>query len=126
LLDYGQRLLHRRRDVLSADTDVSGYSPGRVHVEAALDGGARSLAQPAGAIVPGARADLVVLDPESWSLVGQPPATVLDGWLFAGRGGEVRDVMVGGRWVVRDRRHEAEERIAARFRAAMEALASMA
>ena len=126
LLDYGQRLLHRRRDVLSADTDVSGYSPGRVHVEAALDGGARSLAQPAGAIVPGARADLVVLDPESWSLVGQPPATVLDGWLFAGRGGEVRDVMVGGRWVIRDRRHEAEERIAARFRAAMETLASMA
>jgi formimidoylglutamate deiminase len=123
MLDYGQRLFHRRRDILAANAEGAGYSPGRVHYEAALAGGASSLAQPVGAIVPGVRADLVVLDPESPSLVGQTTATVLDGWLVAGRGDEVRDVMVGGRWVVRDRRHDAEERIAAGFRGAMATLA---
>jgi len=33
-----------------------------------------------------------------------------------------RDVMVAGRWIVRERRHEREAAIAARFEAAMQAL----
>ena len=43
MLDYGQRLFHRRRDILAADAASAGYSPGRVHYEVALAGGASSL-----------------------------------------------------------------------------------
>ena len=71
-----------------------------------------------GSLVPGAPADLVVLD-------YQPP-TPLDAsslaahYLFGLGGWAVRDVMVAGRWVVRDRRPLLvdEEELAARCRAA--------
>ena len=40
---------------------------------------------------------------------------MLDHLIFAGARAAIRDVMVGGRWVVRGGMHEAEEAIAARF-----------
>ena len=68
--------------------------------------------------MPGAPADLVVLDYE--------PPTPLDSsnlaghYLFGLGAWAVRDVMVAGRWVVRNRRHLVvdEEELAARCRAA--------
>jgi len=118
MLEYGQRLHHRLRSVLVAPGDEATESPGRVLFDGARRGGAQSLAQPVGAIAPGLRADLVVLDDEAPALLGQTPRTVLDAWVISGGmagGNPVRDVMVGGRWVVRDRHHEAEEKIRERF-----------
>ena len=43
--------------------------------------------------------------------------------IFAGGSAAIRDVMVGGRWVVKDRRHAAEERLAGPFRELMIGLA---
>ncbi|MBF2970529.1 formimidoylglutamate deiminase, partial [Pseudomonas aeruginosa] len=40
---------------------------------------------------------------------------LLNRWLFAGGDRQVRDVMVAGRWVVRDGRHAGEERSARAF-----------
>lgn len=122
LLHYGQRLTLQRRDPLLTTGDAATEQPGRLLVEAATSGGARSLAQPIGTIEAGNRADLIVLDPDHPALIGQTPRTVLDGWIFAAGAGAVRDVMVAGTWVVRDRRHADEDAILARFRAAMKTL----
>jgi formimidoylglutamate deiminase len=115
LLEYGQRLITQRRSILITPGNATTEQPGRRLYDLALDGGARSLAQPAGALTAGRRADLVELDPTHPALAGQQPGTVLDGWLVAGSRELVRNVMVGGRWVVRDGHHAREDEIAARF-----------
>ena len=76
---------------------------------AALAGGAWALGRPIGALAPGRRADAAVLDPEHPSLAGRDTDTLLDTYVFSGTASPVRDVMVGGRWVVRDGRHGDEE-----------------
>ena len=68
-------------------------------------------------------ADLVVLDTEHPTLVGRGGDGVLDAWLFSGNSTPVRDVMVGGTWVVRDGRHRAQQTIAAAFARTMRRLA---
>lgn len=103
LLEYGQRLVRKRRNVLSS-----------LYVRAA-EGGAQAIAQPAGAIAPGFRADLVVLDPDHPRLAGHGASTVLDAWIFGGADDAVREVMIGGNTVVREGRHVERARIGARF-----------
>ena len=44
---------------------------------------------------------------------------ILDRWLFALGGGAVRDVMVAGRWTIRDGRHDREEAIDRAFAAVL-------
>ena len=122
-LEYGQRLSRRERGV----TAPLPFLPPDAGTGAALfaraaSGGARSLSRPAGEIRTGMRADIVVLDPHHPSLLGRDEATVLDAWIFADHGNPVRDVMMGGRWVVREGLHEEEEGIKARFRATTERL----
>ncbi|MFD2415103.1 formimidoylglutamate deiminase [Amycolatopsis pigmentata] len=56
----------------------------------------------AGRIAPGAAADLVVVDLGSVRTAGTEPA----GALFAATAADVTDVLIGGRWVVRDRAHQ--------------------
>ncbi len=115
-LEYGQRLLHRRRNVLHGP---EGGSVGAHLWRRAAEGGARALGFNAGRIAVGRRADLVVLNPDCPTLAGLADDALLDGLVFAGNLNPVRDVMVGGRWMVRDRRHSREEEIWARYRAAL-------
>jgi formimidoylglutamate deiminase len=44
--------------------------------------------------------------------------------LFAGADKAVRDVMVGGRWVVKDHRHPAEDQVRASFARVMDSLSA--
>ena len=119
LLEYAQRLALGRRAVLASRTHAS---PGeRLYVEAA-SGGARALGIEAGRIAAGCRADLVVLDPEHPALWNKTPTRALDAWVFAGDNGCVRDVMVGGAWRIRERRHDGEDDLARRYRAAQATL----
>lgn len=120
VLAQGQRLRDGRREVLTASEETSHL--GRLMFDSAATHGARSIAQPSGGLAAGKRADLVVLDPDSAVLAGHEPETVLDAWVFGGNGRDVRDVMVGGRWVVKDRHHIREEQIVPRFRATMREL----
>lgn len=119
LLEYGQRLTARRRAVLATARQRSPAE--RLHREAAA-GGAQALGFEGGRLAAGARADLVVLDPESPPLWNKSPAQALDAWIFAGGNECVRDVMVGGAWRIRERRHPREAELASRFRAAQAAL----
>ena len=119
-LEYGQRLVTRRRNVAAP---AFGASTGAALFTRALAGGAQACARPIGAIEPGKRADLVVLDTDHPLLAGRTRDQLIDSWIFAGNAPVVRDVMVGGQWVVRDGRHRDAERIAGDYRRVVERLA---
>jgi formimidoylglutamate deiminase len=118
MLEYSQRLRDRRRNVLASRDRPVGHTL----YDAALAGGARAVAQPVGAIAVGHRADLVVLDTSDRALAGVPIGDVLDAAIFGPCRRRVRDVMVAGRWWVRDGHHIARDETFARYR---EALASV-
>ncbi len=113
-LEYGQRLTLRERNVAPGAADAS---TGRTLLEAAWSGGAQACGRPLGRIEAGARADLVALDADHPALVGRSGDAVLDAWIFSGEDTPVRDVMVGGRRVVRNGRHIRQDEVQARYRA---------
>ncbi len=117
-LEYGQRLQLGRRNVIAA----AGASAGEALYRAALRGGARASGRPVHGLRVGQRADIVVLDPEHPSLIGRERATWLDAYLFCAHGSPVRDVMVGGQWVIRNGRHTREEGIARQYATALREL----
>jgi formimidoylglutamate deiminase len=96
-LEYGQRLTHGERNVLSAGP---GASTGRALFDAALAGGAQALGQPTVGIQTGARADIVTLDVTHPSLAGRRGDAVLDGWIFAAGADAVDCVWANGDKVV--------------------------
>ncbi len=120
-LEYGQRLVTRRRNRLSSDSAGGGHV-GAALYRGALAGGRRAMGRRLGAIEAGARADLLVLDEGAPTLLGKRGDTLLDALVFAGNRCGVRDVMVGGRMVVEQGRHVDEEGILERYRQAMGAL----
>ncbi|WP_374651900.1 formimidoylglutamate deiminase [Dongia sp.] len=116
-LEYGQRLKHERRNRLhDSNKHVAGYL-----YRASLAGGAQALGQKMGAIEVGNRADLVVLDGQHPLLAHISGDDILGRWLFAGLNRMVKDVMVGGEWVVQDGRHGNEIEAGRAFAAAIEA-----
>jgi formimidoylglutamate deiminase len=116
LLEYGQRLSRRRRTLLA---DPAQPSVGEYLMRRVLAGGARALGINAGAIAPGARADLVVLDDSHPVLYGKQGAALLDSWVFGCNSTPVKDVMVGGEWRIQGGVHALEGEVAERFRAAV-------
>ena len=119
-LEYGQRLIHRRRNLLSAG--ASAPSVGRYLYGNALAGGAQALGRPIGRLEGGCRADLLVLDAEAPILAGKRGDLLLDAMIFAGNENPVSDVMVGGRWVVEAKRHHDEEAILKSYRGVLSQL----
>jgi formimidoylglutamate deiminase len=119
LLEYAQRLTRRERNVLASPERAS---VGGTLWDAAARGGAQALGRSAGVLAPGARADFVVLDGNHVDLAGREGDATLDALVFGGGRGVVHDVMVGGRWVVREGRHPAREEVAARYRKRVERL----
>ena len=104
-LEYQQRLRRRGRAVLA--TRGQPHVGTRLWSEAAA-AGAQALGQPAGSLGVGRRADWLVLDPGHPSLAGASLEGTLDHVVFAGADRAVRDVMVAGRWTVRDGHHPRE------------------
>jgi len=119
-LEYGQRLFQRRRNLLAAGS--VNASVGASLYRGALAGGAQALGRPIGRLAVGCRADLLVVDADSPALYGKRDDLLLDALVFAGNANPVRDVMVGGAWVVRDGRHPREDGIFAAYRHAVETL----
>ena len=117
-LEYGQRLVGGKRNVAAAP----GASVGETLWQAALEGGARAAGQGMPLDI-GTAADLIVLDEESPLLAARDETSMLDSLIFAGNTPLIRDVIVRGKPLVRDFRHRDEERIAARYRRTVTALA---
>ncbi len=120
LLEYGQRLKHRGRNLLAAR---EGLSTGEALYRAALAGGAQALGQPVGALAPGRRADIVALDIAHPAFAGTGPESWLDCYVFNAGAVAINDVFVGGRQVVAEGRHNERERVRRRFAATMQRLA---
>ncbi|MBK1670253.1 formimidoylglutamate deiminase [Rhodovibrio sodomensis] len=116
-LDHGQRLRQGSRPGLRPQRPGDG--PGADLLSRAGLGGRRALGQKVGQLVPGARADLLVLDRAVPALAGVPDDRLLDALLVQQPSAAVRDVMAGGQWRVEDRRHAAEHAILQDYRAAM-------
>jgi formimidoylglutamate deiminase len=74
------------------------------------------------ALAAGRRADLVVLEADHPDLAARGGDAIANSLVFSGASGLVRDVMVAGRWAVRDRRHPLEEAAAAAYKQALREL----
>jgi formimidoylglutamate deiminase len=111
-LEYAQRLRHRSRNALGEE----GRSTGRRLFEGATAGGAQALGRAIGAIEPGQRADIVVLDGDHPSLAAAQGDVMLDSWIFSADNAAVSDVICGGAQVVREGHHHARDRLLARYR----------
>ena len=119
LLEYGQRLARRARNVLAAGEHAS---TGRSLFDAAHDGGAAALGLRRTGLLPGASADIVSLDPDAWLAGGRDGDAVLDGWIFAARRPAVDCVWRAGQKLVSGGRHVRAGPIAARFARALRTL----
>jgi len=112
-LEYGQRLQHQRRNIA---VSAGERNVGDFLWQGALQGGAQASGRPVGALAPGRRADMIVLDDQHPNLYGLALDEVLGSFVFCGNDNLVKDVMVGGQWVVRNQQHVAQQAIAARFK----------
>ena len=104
LLEYGQRLTARRRNLVVGDRSQAVGTT--LWLEAAAGG--KVLGRNMGAIAPGLRADLVVLDADQPDLAGRSGDAIANALVFSGATNLVRDVMVGGVWAVRGGSHPQE------------------
>ena len=95
-VEFAQRLATQERGHFSAESLARA---------ATIDGHACLGWPDAGEIVPGAWADLVTVGFDSPRLAGTSRATAIESVIFGGSAADVRNVVVGGRDVVRDGRH---------------------
>jgi formiminoglutamate deiminase len=96
-VELGERLASQRR---------GHFTAAELATAATADGHAGLGWPDAGEIVAGALADLVTVGLDSPRLAGLAPETALESVIFAATVADVRNVVVGGRDVVRDGRHQ--------------------
>lgn len=112
LLEYGQRLVHRSRNMMALRP---GRSTGMEMYLSAVSGGARALGVSAGLVV-GAAADLLSIDVDHPALMGASDKTIVDGLLFAAGRNAIDCVWRYGRKVVSQGRHHRREEIERAYR----------
>ena len=125
LLEYGQRLRDRSRNVLLEDARFgqADASTGRRLFDAALRGGGQALGIDCG-LAAGASADIVTLDADAPSIMDRDGDSVLDGLIFASARPVICDVWRAGRRVVTEGRHGHRDEIASRYRTTLKRLCS--
>jgi formimidoylglutamate deiminase len=112
LLEWTQRLRSHRRNVL---TDDKVGHVGRFLWAHSSRVGAHALAQPAGIIEPGRRADFIVLNSGHPLLQRLPPDVCLDTFIMAEQAGMIDAVYVAGQQRVADGRHLQRDDLQAGF-----------
>ena len=117
LLEYGQRLTQRGRNILA----TNGASTGVTLFGASVAGGAQALGM-AGGIAVGASADLLTLDPEHVSMIGRSQDGWIDALVFAGGRAAINRVWRHGVSVVEGGRHHARSQVEARYCATLKRL----
>ncbi|WNJ81503.1 formimidoylglutamate deiminase [Cedecea neteri] len=110
--EYGQRLNNRRRNLLHLEAEPY---VGNVLYQGALRGGRMALGQNIGELAVGARADWLVLDGNDPFLATAKDSELLNRWIFACSSNPIKDVMTGGKWVIREGRHEKDAEFKAGF-----------
>ena len=120
LLEYGQRLTHRERNVLHSG---EGRSTGRTLLEHSLSGGAQILTHDTGRLAKGCIADIVALTDASPSMAHRRGDALLDSWIFTGVPA-IDSVWSAGRKVVSSGRHVDRERVSQAYSHALHDLIS--
>ncbi|MBH0111858.1 formimidoylglutamate deiminase [Novosphingobium sp. YJ-S2-02] len=118
LLEYGQRLTRRERNVMAAGAD---RSTGATLYRDALAGGAQALGVAAGLAL-GHAADIVSLDTAHPALVARRGDARIDAFVFAGGRGAIDCVWRRGEKVVAGGVHRDRARVRQRFVSTMERL----
>jgi formimidoylglutamate deiminase len=121
LLEYGQRLALRQRNVAAHPEGRRPATAERLFARI-QSGAAASAGQPHWGLVPGARADAVHVNGSDPALLGVPRAHWLDALVFSSPGRPFDDVWVAGRRVLEAGRHDSEDRVHRRFAEAMATL----
>jgi formimidoylglutamate deiminase len=111
LLEYGQRLVQRERNVIRGAQETS---TGRTLFERALEGGAQALDCHTGSLSEGFIADIVSLSIDHPSMLCREGDALLDSWIFAGANA-IDCVWSAGEKVVSDGRHRLREQVAGRY-----------
>jgi formimidoylglutamate deiminase len=118
LLEYGQRLQQRARNIAAAPGAGQPSTAARLF-ERVGAGGAAAAGWKSWGLQAGARADLLVVDRADSSLLGIDDEHLLDALVFSSPGRPWRDVMASGQWRVSNHRHPGADAIASRFEEAM-------
>jgi len=111
-LEYVQRLKRLERNVM---TSPDGDGTGTALIRHLSESAAHVTGRPVGRLEGGYRADLIILDESQPQFAGRSPQKIVDTAIFASSNTPVRHVLVGGRWCIRDGRHEREAEIAGRY-----------
>lgn len=122
-LEWSQRLARGRRNVLATAHEPAVAD--RLY-RAAFHGGRDAIGQAKDHTIGkgGARADFVTYDADAgdWDL--QAPEDVLSALVFDAAAPQAQQVLVGGRWVIRNGRHPEEAQIEAQYRTTLQRLGS--
>jgi len=117
-LEYHLRLLQQKRAIL----DQIGGKPLAAHLFAsATVNGGRALGVPAGTLGPGGVADFVTVDLDDSSIAGNSAEDLLSTLVFSMSRSAIRDVVVGGRFILRDQTHPLRDEIISRYKEVHEA-----
>lgn len=120
-LDYGQRLIQRQRNTAAAPEAGQPSTAARLWSRV-LAGSARAAGQALWGLTPGARADALVLSPHTAATLGMPPSHLLDALVFSSPAPAWSEVLVAGRWVLRNGQHPQAASSAQAFEGAMRTL----
>ena len=112
-LEYHLRLERQQRAILD---QIGEQTLASRLFDCATVHGARALGVPTGGLTVGSPADFFTVDLDDVSIAGNSGNDLLPLAVFSLSRSAIRDVMVNGRWVVRDQRHPLQEEIVARFK----------
>jgi formimidoylglutamate deiminase len=112
-LEYHLRLERQQRAILD---QIGEQTLASRLFDCATVHGARALGVPTCGLIAGSPADFFTVDLDDVSIAGNSGNDLLPLAIFSLSRSAIRDVMVNGRWVVRDQRHPLQEEIVSRFK----------
>jgi formimidoylglutamate deiminase len=112
-LDYHLRLKQQERAIL----DQIAAQPLALRLfDCATVHGGRALGLPGGGLTPGSFADFFTIDLNDVSIAGHSAEDLLPIIVFALNRSAIRDVVVNGRFILRDQKHVLHEEIVSRYK----------
>jgi formimidoylglutamate deiminase len=110
-LEYHLRLQKLERAVLTSEEDEPHSALAARLFDCATINGAESIAAPSGTLEPGRLADFFTVNLNDPGIAGSSEGDLLSNIVFALSRTAVRDVVIGGKRIVEDGRHGAQEEI---------------
>ncbi len=120
-LEYGQRLQLQMRNIAASPRSGQPSSAARLF-HAALTGGGAAAGMTKWGIEIGARADFLVINTKSSSLLGIPTPYVLDAVVFSASESTISEVYVAGKRVIANGMHQQQDVVAQQFTGVMQTL----